>query len=227
MTLIAFSKALRADSTAVAMTEFALGAPFLMLVGVYGFEQANFVLVTMKVNQLATHLADNASRIGETSQLKNRKIFESDVNDVIAGAQIQGGPSVSLYDHGRVFISSLEVDGNGKQFIHWQRCRGIQKINSSYGKQGDTVAGMGPKNEQVTAEPGDAVIFVEVRYTYRPLVAGAIISNRQIRAIAAFNVRDSRDLTQIYQRDSSRPDPVQDCATYRGEVKFNSAGAIS
>jgi hypothetical protein len=30
-------------------------------------------------------------------------------------------------------------------------------------------------------------------------------------ATAAFNVRDSRDLSQIYQRDSMNPDSVAEC----------------
>ncbi|WP_296676012.1 pilus assembly protein TadE [Novosphingobium sp.] len=210
------------------MTEFALGAPVLMLAGLYGVEQANFVLVNMKINQLATHLADNASRIGDTSQLKNRKIYESDINDVIIGAQLQAGKSIDVYNHGRIFISSLEFDSaTNKQYIHWQRCRGAKAVTSGYGNEGDKISGMGPKSGEVTADPGDAVIFVEVRYTYQPLIAGSIISNKDIKAIAAFNVRDSRDLTQIYQRNAAKPDPVQDCKVYNGEVKISSSGVVS
>ncbi|MFC0589203.1 TadE/TadG family type IV pilus assembly protein [Novosphingobium aquiterrae] len=221
-------KALLRNPSGVAMTEFALGAPFLMFAGLYGVEQANFVLVNMKINQLATHLADNASRIGDTSQLKNRKIYESDLNDVIVGAQIQAGKSVNIYKYGRIFISSLEVQpGGGKQYIHWQRCRGAKVVASSYGNQGDTVSGMGPKGGEITAEPDDGVIFVEVRYTYQPLIAGAIIANKEIKAIAAFNVRDSRDLSQIYQRVPAKPDPVQDCGSNKGEVTFSGAGVMS
>lgn len=220
-------KRLARNVSGVAMTEFALGAPVLMLAGLYGVEQANFVLVNMKINQLAMHLADNASRVGDTSQLKNRKIYESDIDDVIVGAQIQGGKSANIYDFGRVFISSLEVNSNGKQYIHWQRCRGAKVVASSYGKEGDKVTGMGPKGGEITAEPGDAVIFVEVRYTYQPLIAGSIVANKEIKAIAAFNVRDSRDLTQIYQRNPAKPDPVQDCSLYKGAVTISSAGIMN
>lgn len=220
-------KRLLKSRAGVAMTEFALGAPVLMFAGLYGIEQANYVMVNMKISQLATHLADNASRIGDTSQLKNRKIYESDINDVIVGGQIQGGPNVNIYANGRVFISSLEVDDNGKQYIHWQRCRGAKAVSSGYGAQGDKVKGMGPSKNLITAEAGDAVIFVEVRYTYQPLIAGSIVPNRELRSIAAFNVRDSRDLTQIYQRNPSSPDPVQSCSSYTGEVKLNSAGVVS
>lgn len=209
------------------MTEFALGAPFLMFAGLYGVEEANFVLVNMKVNQLSAYLADNASRIGDTSQLQYRRIYESDINDVLIGAQIQAGRSVNIFKYGRVIISSLEADASGKQQIHWQRCRGAEAATSSYGNQGDFVNGMGPTSALVTAEPNDAVVFVEVRYTYQPLIAGALIHNKEIKAIAAFNVRDSRDLTQIYQRDPGKPDPVQACNAYNGEIIQGTNGSFT
>ncbi|NOU02765.1 MAG: hypothetical protein HOO94_03840 [Novosphingobium sp.] len=232
MSVIAALRRLLGNASGVAMTEFALGAPVLMLAGVYGVEQANFVLVNMKIGQLAVHIADNASRIGDTSQLKNRKIYESDINDVIIGAQIQAGKAVNVYKHGRVFISSLEVDAaSGNQYIHWQRCRGAKAVNSNYGDEGDgkagTLTGMGPAGAEITAEPGDAVIFVEISYTYQPLITGSIVANKEIRSIAAFNVRDSRDLTQIYQRDALKPDPVQACGAHKGEVILDAGGAMN
>lgn len=232
MKLLSALHRLLRNPSGVAMTEFALGAPVLMLAGVYGVEQANFVLVNMKIGQLAVHVADNASRIGDTSQLKNRKIYESDINDVIVGAQIQAGTAVNIYKYGRVFISSLEVDPTtGNQYIHWQRCRGAKPVNSNYGSEGDgkagTLDGMGPAGAEVTAEPGDAVIFVEINYTYQPLITGSIVANKEIRSIAAFTVRDSRDLTQIYQRDPLKPDPVQSCGAKKGEVILDAGGAMN
>ncbi|NCU11664.1 MAG: hypothetical protein GXC70_05810, partial [Sphingomonadaceae bacterium] len=70
------------DRSGVAMTEFALGAPFLLMAGLWGTETANFALVNMKVGQLAVHVADNASRVGDTSTLQNRRVYESDILDV-------------------------------------------------------------------------------------------------------------------------------------------------
>lgn len=232
MTVLRTIRSLIGSRSGVAMTEFALGAPVLMFAGLYGVEQANFVLVNMKINQLATHLADNASRVGDMSQLKNRKIYESDINDVIVGAQLQAGKSINIYKYGRVIITSLQGEpspagGNPTQYIGWQRCRGAKVAGSSYGTPGSVPKdGMGPTSAKVTAEADDAVIFVEVRYTYQPLIAGTIIANKEIKAIAAFNVRDSRDISQIYQRVPAKPDPVQDCSAYKGEVTISAAGAI-
>lgn len=215
------------STSGVAMTEFALGAPFLLMAGLWGTETANFALVNMKVGQLAVHVADNASRIGDTSTLQDRRIYESDILDVFIGAQIQGGPGMTLYDRGRVIVSSLEVDASGEQYIHWQRCRGALPVASSFGKTGDILPnGMGAVGNEVLAQDGDAVIFVQVNYTYQPLISSAFVGTPDISSIATFTVRDDRDLSQIYQRDPARPDPVQNCSAYTGQINLGANGSV-
>lgn len=231
MSFLISLRALLRNRSGVAMVEFALGAPFLLTAGLWGAEEANYALVNMKISQLAEHIADNASRIGDTSTLKNRRIYETDINDLIYGAQVQSGRKLNLYDNGRVIISSLEVksSGNNTQYIHWQRCRGLKPYKSAYGDQGQDLgtAGMGPKGQEVTAEPGDAVIFVEINYTYQPLVSAKFMGSLDIYAIASFTVRDSRDLSQIYQRNAGSPDPVQTCTKYTGNAAVSANGTFS
>jgi len=70
--------------------------------------------------------------------------------------------------------------------------------------------------EEGTTFDGEAVIFVEVAYEYQPLVGDTFAFKRELRAIASFTVRDSRDLTQIYQRDPSDPSTVARCSDYTG-----------
>lgn len=222
-------RSLLRNRSGVAMTEFALGAPFLLTAGLWGAEEANYALVNMKVSQIAEHIADNASRVGDTSTLQNRKIYESDINDVIYGAQVQGG-KLNLYDNGRVIISSLEVEqGNDNQYIHWQRCRGAKNYAPQYGSEGEVLGttGMGPAGEQVLAQTGDGVIFVEVSYTYQPLVSAQFLGSLDITSIASFTVRDNRDLSQIYQRDAGSPDPVQNCAAHNGDAKIGTNGSFT
>lgn len=231
MSILQFLRRLRRHRSGVAMTEFALGAPFLLTTGLWSAEEANYALVNMKIGQLAAQIADNASRIGDTSMLQNRKIYESDINDLLLGAQIQGGRGIDLYSNGRVIISSLEVDPKtARQYIHWQRCRGAKKVASSYGAQGDglttVIPGMGPTGQEVSAQPGDAVLFVEINYTYQPLISARFLGSLDIRSIAAFNVRDSRDLSQIYQLATGTPDEVQNCTNYEGPMSVTSNGSV-
>lgn len=225
----AFLRRLARGTSGVAMTEFALGAPFLLMAGLWGVEMANYALVNMKVSQLALQIADNGSRVGDTSTLQNRKIYESDINDLLFGSQLQAGKGLNLFDNGRVFVSSVEVNGAG-QYIHWQRCRGAKTVTSSYGNEGANLGtvGIGPSGDEVAAQTDGAVIFVQINYTYQPLITNQLITNRDIQAIASYTVRDSRDLTQIYQRDTAKPDPVQTCTgTKKGNMSISANGTLS
>ena len=211
---------LRRCHSGVAATEFALALPFLLGSGLMGLEVANRAIVSMQVNQIAVQIADNASRIGDTSTLENRKIYESDIDDLLRGAGLQGGDHVGLFKNGRVIISSLEVvpGTEDQQYIHWQRCAGEKHHISTYGLEGDGLtaglAGMGPAGAEVWAFKDEAVIFVEVAYDYQPLMGTTFGMPSEIDSTASFTVRDDRDLTQIYQRDPENPDTVSDCGTY-------------
>jgi hypothetical protein len=209
------------NRSGVAMTEFALVMPFFLSFGLWGIEMANFGQKHMAVGQLASHIADNASRIGDTSTLEERKIYEEDINDILAGANLQGAKSLDFFAHGRAIVTSLEVwnpsthsgnaHSNGVQFIHWQRCAGALNVGSSYGNQNSAQpSGIGPAGNEVQATTESPVIFVELQYDYQPLVSSAFIPNKRISATAAFMVRDSRDQSQIYKRNSTTS--PSDCA---------------
>ncbi|WP_271438692.1 TadE/TadG family type IV pilus assembly protein [Pontixanthobacter luteolus] len=224
-TMTSMLRRLKGDTAAVAMTEFALAAPMMLTAGLWGLETANLAVTHMQISQTAMHIADNASRIGDTSTLTDRKIYETDLNDLLLGSNIQAGEAIDLYEFGRVIISSLEVDPDDptgtQQYIHWQRCKGRMNVNSGYGDEGTgkgdpSFTGMGPAGQEVIAMEGEAVVFVEVFYEYQPLVTDAFISDRLIKVHSAFNVRDSRDLTQIYQYDPANPDAASGCDTYDG-----------
>ncbi len=205
---------LRGSISGLAMTELALSLPFMLTAGMWGVELANYGVTIMRVNQLAVQIADNASRIGDTSMLEDRKIYEADIMDLLKGAHIQGGKGLDFFEHGRAIISSLEVDADDNQYIHWQRCMGLKDWASTYGNVDDRLAsGMGPAGREVIAFNDEAVMFVELAYDYNPLISAKFVGEPVIESIASFTVRSDRDLTGIFQRDVSNPDPVADCAT--------------
>lgn len=209
---------LKRSKSGVAALEFALATPLLLGAGLWGAETANRAVVQMRVSQLAVLLADNASRVGENSLLGESKFYESDINDVLQGAEVQGGDNFGLFDHGRVIVSSLEVlpDTEDQQYIHWQRCRGLLEHASSYGREGDgrigEFPGMGPAGNEIIAFKNEAVLFVEIAYEYQPIVSDLFADQKIVTAIAAFNVRANRNLAEIYQRDEGSPDPVAECS---------------
>lgn len=212
---------LRRSTAGAALTEFALAAPLVMTAGLWGVESAHRAVVQMRISQIAVLVADNASRVGENSLLGETRLYETDLNDVLYGAHVQAG-NFDLYKHGRVILSSLEVvpGTDDQQYIHWQRCKGELVHTSSYGHAGDglmsAIPGMGPPGEEIIAFDGEAVMFVEVVYDYQPLISQAFTHADKITATAAFNVRDNRDLSQVYQHDSGNPDATADCNVYDG-----------
>ncbi len=190
------------DSRAVVMIEMAFTIPFLILIGFAGLEIANLTLANTRVSNIALSAADNASRIAFGSNLSQPQIRELDINEVFTGVNEQSG-DLDFKRNGRIILSSLERNSSGGQWIHWQRCYGDLTAASSYGVEGagatgTSFPGMGPPGKEVTAANGTAVMFVEVTYQYQPLIYGKWLGPKTVHTSAAFNIRESRDLSQVY-----------------------------
>src|SRR3546814_15744805 len=88
-----------------------------------------------------------------------------------------------------------------RYYIHWQRCRGSKTHTPKYGtagkSSGTNMSGMGPAGQQVTAPSGGAVIFVEVAYTYQPLISSKVVPNVNMTEIAAMPVRDRSEERRV------------------------------
>jgi len=196
---------LRALATArdgVALIEFAYSLPLMVTLGLGGLELINYTTAHLRVNQIAISLADNASRAKQEVVGSNPRFRELDANESIRAAQLQGG-NLDLRENGRVILSSLEVNDDGGQWIHWQRCGGGKSYPSRYGAQGTgeagtAFAGMGDGTRLVEAEPNFAIMYAEVFYDYEPIIFRGLIPEQTIYKTAAMYVRDDRDLNGIF-----------------------------
>lgn len=207
------------DTSAASLVEFALALPIVFYLGGAGIEYTNLARVHMQISQITLNLADNASRVGLASNLAATQLRETDMNDVLVGARLQGS-GLTLTTNGRIIISSLEniqqsYDSAPVQRIHWQRCIGLKSgtnFDSSYGTTSTaagtdaTVAnagitmssGMGDTGYKVSAPSGAGVMFVEVNYNYQPFFGTMFVSSKFMHYTASFVVRDLRDYAQIY-----------------------------
>lgn len=207
---------LRSESSGVAMIEFAYAIPFLLTLGMLGTETANLVIVHMQVSQIAMQIADSASRVGENNPTGARRVFERDINDVLVGGE-KAGEDIEIYQRGRVILSSLQRNASDGQTIRWQRCRGAKNYISTHGVEGagatgTSFPGMGNPSSRVQAAPGTAVMFVEIAYDYKSITPFNTFEGQTIVYTAAFNIRDTRDLTQLY--NSTPAAPVARCNVY-------------
>ncbi len=203
--------ALGRDTSGLALLEFALTLPLLLTMGLTGAEITNYIITKMRISQIALHLADNAARIGSGSQLQAKTITETDINDLLTGAQLQSG-ELDLIANGRVIISSLEPvaspNTTNKYKIGWQRCKGAKTTHASgYGTVGQSsglnMDGMGPSGRQAVAPDGGSTMFVEVYYEYTPLIKTSLSPDTTMTEIASMMVRDRRDLSQIYNVENA------------------------
>lgn len=208
-----FARGMARNKSGVAAVEFAFTAPLILGMGMMGTETAFYVITHMQVSQVAMQIADGTSRIGEQDVLTERKVFERDVNEAFVGTE-KLGDNIRIFERGRVIVSSLQRNADGGQTIRWQRCRGAKVHNSSYGVEGvgatgTSFPGMGETGREITAAQGTAVMFVEVSYDYDSLTPFEVFEGKAINYTAAFNVRDSRDLTRLHPGG-----PQASCTTY-------------
>jgi hypothetical protein len=221
-----FGRDLRDECSGMAVVEFAVSLPFFLGLGVAGIETANYAATIMQVNQIALHIADNAARMGTDSLLTAKQISEIDINDVFTGARHEGNGlvfdgfhpytdpgtnQVVARGNARMILSSLEPVANPnttKKFkIRWQRCSGPgTHYTPVYGTVANStsVNGMGPTGRQITAPDYGAVMFAEIHYHFKPLIVNGFskLTEKEIVATGAMVVRDSRDLTTIYNAEN-------------------------
>jgi hypothetical protein len=195
------------DQRALALIEFAVGLPVFLTLSLTGAELTNYVITRMRISQVALQLADNAARMGSGSLLSAKTISESEINDLLTGADLQAG-GLDLYKNGRVIVSDLEPvtnpNNSSKYKIVWQRCRGGATYAPRYGSAGATgLSGMGPAGRQAFAPDGGATMFVEVFYRYQPLVSASLAPSTTIMETASMMVRDRRDLSLIYNSENA------------------------
>lgn len=190
-----------ADQNGAVLIEFAYCLPIFMGLCLTGIELGNMATVTTKLSQLTLSVADNLSRAKQSVPIGLPEFREHDVNDAFVGAQGQSG-DMDVLKNGRIIVSSLQQNSAGGQWIAWQRCKGLKNAVSAYGtedtgKTGTAFTGMGTgtTTQKVTAPAGAAIMFVEVSYTYQPLVSGSLLGPKTMTKEAAFYVRDDRKLT--------------------------------
>jgi hypothetical protein len=176
------------DRYGIAAVEFALSLPILMGLTLYSMEAANMAYTSQKLGNIATQTADSVSRI-------RLSISNGDVTDALGGMKILGD-GIDLRNRGRIIVSSVQpvTDSSGNvtnQKVRWQRCTGALVKDSSYVVNTNLgTDGIGATGRKIAASKDSELIFVEIYYTYKPLVSSAFLGTPQMAAVAAMSVRE-------------------------------------
>lgn len=191
------------NRSGVAMIEFALAMPIFIGITMIGMETVNLAYASQKIGDIATLTTDQIARI-------RIGISEGDITESLNG--IKGiGTSLNFPANGRIIVSSVQpvVNSAGTvtdQKIRWQRCSGALNVASSYGVAGASLgtAGIGPSDRKIAAGADDELIFVEVVYTYQPLISNSFLGARTLRAVAGMTVRE-RSVNDVQSTGTASP----------------------
>jgi len=145
-------QAFKQETTGASMVEFALILPLLMTVSLGIYETTNYILLSAKLNEIATGVANWVGAQTSTAT----------ITDCLIGANLMG-TNYNFSEKGGVVVTGLQqVGSTSAQKLVWQQ--------SSVGASSQiTVNG----TQQVTASPFSIlldtnVIVVEVTYNYQP-----------------------------------------------------------
>lgn len=214
--LLATLRALRRDQRGVAFVEFALILPLFIGVTVGGVEIANLMLVNMRVQRLATQMANIVAQRGASQ----RPLSEDQVYDVLAAMDVAAAP-LDIRRDGRVVLSAvLGEDTNNDNVadvsrIKWQRFDGgLVSAAPQIGCWSTSTTATLAKNRQLSN--GEAYFHAQVTLRYRPVfvnVMSYLSVPATITRTSAFRGRGStfRDVLAV----EGLP-PKQNCASATG-----------
>lgn len=149
------------DQRAIAVTEFAMIAPFMILLYLGCFQLADAISASRKVTVTTRTLADLTSQYSV--------VTESTTDTILRAASQVMAP----YDAtaGTYTITHLSTNPSGKPRVDWSRRYDGSTVSDGY-----------KKNKKLdlpdsVSEEGSSVLMAEITYQYKPVVAAAMLGN--------------------------------------------------
>ncbi|MER2509309.1 MAG: TadE/TadG family type IV pilus assembly protein [Amaricoccus sp.] len=171
-----FFRALWRDRRGVSALEFALVAPFLVLLAAGTIEFGRMMLLTQKLQNASFLFADLAARDKTLSEGKLDDIF------LALGNLMQ---PFDLADHGAAVITSVTAEAGGDALVNWQRIgAGELDIESDVGEDGGEA--ILPDDLEMAA--GETLIVTEVYYAFAPIF-GLTTSPDVLRRVTYYKPR--------------------------------------
>jgi hypothetical protein len=195
-----------------------MSLPVLLTLGLAGLETANYAMAHLRVSNIAMLTADNAARVRDiideadvTDLLTGAKVSGASINFAQNGriilSDLEPGTGTAQWIRWQRCDGALNYSNpnanlrprtsagvaitNGTEIYLSDRTT-VNTTNPSSPSATPAITGMGTTNP-ITAQPGTAVMVVEVVYNYQPIIPNSFLSGRQIRYESAFNVRQRND----------------------------------
>lgn len=179
----------------VAMAEFALMLPVLMLLTAGSFEVARYALMTQKLDRIAATLSDLIAR----STIED--ITEVEISNIIDSALYMAQPFDISGDNMIILTSVQGRTGEAPEILSQRVSGSITGYSSNIG---DTVGGdaslpsaFPDAGSGETLSDGETLIIAEIYYDYNPYLLGEIgfFGDMTLRAHAYFRPRFTDTIT--------------------------------
>ncbi len=160
----------------VAMVEFALILPLLVLVTFGGFEMTRYILLNQKLDKAASSVADLTAQ--------EKTLAQSDV-DVILDVTPQLLAPFEYTTNGRTIVTSVSHHTVGGTTVNWQRGTGALPATSQIGTPG----GYATMPAGFIMQDGETVISTEIFYQFQAVVMPRMLPQRTLYKVAIVKPR--------------------------------------
>ena len=162
----------------VAIVDFAMVAPILVMILLGGVEVGRLALLNQKLSRVSTSVSDLVAR--------SETVTEDDIDQVFIAAQMSMRP-FAIGDQGLIFISSVSTQADPDDpRINWQRNGGgTASATSTVGVEG----GPATLPHGFTMVANRNVIVSEFFYHYEPFFFGGFFEERDMRHFAVHRPR--------------------------------------
>lgn len=179
----------------VAMAEFAMMLPILMLLTAGSFEVARYALMTQKLDRIAATLSDLIARSNVET------ITETEISNIINSALYMAQP-FDITGENMIVLTSVQGRTGQAPEILSQRVSGSilgtsSAIGSTVGGDATLPAAFPDAGSGETLSDGETLIIAEVYYNYSPYLIGDIgfFGSMKIRSNAYFRPRFTDTIT--------------------------------
>ncbi|MAZ03742.1 MAG: hypothetical protein CMN56_11455 [Sneathiella sp.] len=179
----------------VAIVEFAMLLPLLMLLTAGSFEVARYALMTQKLDRITATLSDLIARSG------NEAITETEISNIIDSALFMAQP-FDISDGSVIFLTSVQGRAGQAPEILSQRASGNltgynSAIGSTVGDDATLPAAFPDAGSGETLSDGETLIIAEIIYDYSPYLTGKLgfFGDMTLKARAYFRPRFTDTIT--------------------------------
>ena len=167
---------LRSDRSGIAAVEFALVLPVMLLFSLGVAEVGRFALLNLKLQHVATTMADLASR--------DEQLTLAAVQSMFSAAEHIANP-FDIANDGVVILSGAGVEAKAPAAVFWQQ-RGAGKLGqtSGIGKSGESAR----LPADLILRDGETVVVAEAIFHYRPWLL-RVLPETVLRRVAYFRPR--------------------------------------